>query len=55
MGAEESNLEGSKVDDAVNGGVLGKDLVEALLVGHVDLVEVGTAAAEKLDAVDSHL
>src|SRR5699024_3480513 len=52
---EESNLESSKVDDAVNGGVLGKDLVEAFLVGHVDLVEVWAAAAEELDAVEGNL
>ncbi|KAJ6444934.1 LOW QUALITY PROTEIN: putative quinone oxidoreductase [Purpureocillium lavendulum] len=48
-------LDSFKVDDAVDGGVLGKDLVEALLVGDVDLVEGGPATAEKLDAVEGDL
>lgn len=48
-------LEGGKVDDGVDGGVLLEDLVEGLLVGNVDLVEVGTAAAEQLDAVEGDL
>lgn len=43
------------MDDAVNGGVLGKHLVQGLLVGDVDLVEVGTAASQQLDAVESDL
>lgn len=36
-------LEGSKVDDTVNGRVLGKNLVDGSLVGDVNLVEVGAA------------
>lgn len=48
-------LEGSKVNDTVDGRVLGKDFVEASLVRHVDLVEDGTATAEQLNAVESDL
>jgi hypothetical protein len=48
-------LESSKVDHAVNGRVLGKDLVDGLLVGNVELVEVGTAAADQLNAVEGNL
>lgn len=51
----ETRLQCGKVDDAVNGGVLGKHLVQGLLVGDVDLVEVGTAASQQLDAVESDL
>lgn len=43
------------MDDAVNGRVLGEDVVEGLLVGDVDLVEVGATAAEQLDAVEGNL
>ncbi|POR37440.1 Putative quinone oxidoreductase [Tolypocladium paradoxum] len=50
-----ARLEGGKVDDAVNGRVLGKHVVEGLVVRHVDLVKVGPAAAEQLDAVDGDL
>lgn len=48
-------LEGSKVNHAVNLGVLLEDLVESILVGDVDLVEVGALAAEELNAVDGDL
>lgn len=44
-------LEGGKVNDAVDVGVLGKHIVEAGLICDVDLVEGGTLAADKLDAV----
>lgn len=43
------------MDDTVNFGVLGEDLVEGLLVGNVKLVEVRAATADKLDAVKSDL
>lgn len=43
------------MDDAVDGGVLGKHLVQSLLVGDVNLVEVGTAAGQQLDAVEGDL
>ena len=49
------SLEGGKVDDAVDLGVLGKDVAEGGLVRDVDLVERGAAAADELDAVDSNL
>ena len=52
---EDSYLQGGKVNDRVNGGVLGEDIVEGLLVGDVDLVEVGAAAADELDAVEGDL
>lgn len=48
-------LERGEVDDAVNGRMLGEDSVEGRLVRDVDLVEVGTAAADELDAVEGHL
>lgn len=51
----ETCLEGGKVDDRVNSGVLLEDLVEGLLVGNVELVEVGAAAADELDAVEGNL
>ena len=51
----ETCLERSKVNDAVNGWVLGEDFIEALFVGDVDLVEQGAAAAQKLDAVKGDL
>jgi hypothetical protein len=43
------------VDDAVDGGVFGKHLVEGLLVGDVDLVEIRSAARQQLDAVKGNL
>ena len=43
------------MDDAVDGGVLGEDLVESLLVGDVDLVKIGAAACQQLDPVNRHL
>lgn len=52
---ESTRLERSKVDDAVDGGVLGKDLVQRLLVGDVDLVKVGAAAGQQLDPVNRNL
>lgn len=50
-----SCLESGKVNDAVNGGMLGKDAIDGLFVGHVDLVEVGATAAEALYAVHGNL
>jgi len=44
-------LEGSKVNDAVNGRVLGEDLVDGLLVCDIDLVEGRSATADQLNAV----
>lgn len=43
------------MDDGVNVRVLLEDVVEGLLVRHIDLVEVGAAAGDDLDAVESHL
>ena len=48
-------LEGSKMDNAVNGGVLSKNLIKSLVVGYVDLVEVGAAATDLLNTVNSDL
>lgn len=42
------------MNDAVNGRVLGEDIVNGLLVGDVDLVEVRAAATEQLDSVEGH-
>lgn len=44
-------LESSKVDDAVNGRVLGKDLVDGLLVCDINLVEGRSTTADQLDTV----
>lgn len=44
-------LEGRKVNNAVDLRVLGKDIVEAGLVSHIDLVEGRALAADKLNAV----
>jgi hypothetical protein len=49
------SLQGSKVDDIVNVGVVGKDLFESLLVGNVGVVEDGSLAADGLDAVEDLL
>lgn len=43
------------MNDTVDGRVLGEHIVEGLLVGNVDLVEVGAAATEQLDAVERNL
>lgn len=43
------------MDDTVNLRVFGKDLIEGLLVGDVDLVESGAAAAQKLNAIEDNL
>lgn len=48
-------LESSKVDHAVNVGVLAEDLVQGSLVGDVDIVELGALAADELDAIDDFL
>ena len=52
MGFFLAYLEGCKMDDRVNLGVLVKDSVESLLVGQVNLVESGAASAELLDTVE---
>lgn len=43
------------MDDRVNSRVLVEHVVKGLLVGDVNLVEVGTAATEELNAVKSNL
>ena len=43
------------MNDTINGRVLGKDLIEALVIGHIDLIEVGAAAAQQLNAVEGDL
>lgn len=40
------------MDDAVNVGVGLEDLVEALLVGDIELDELGLLAGDQLDAVE---
>lgn len=48
-------LESRKMNHAINGGVFGEDMVEGLLIGDVDIVEDGAAAAELLNAVKGDL
>jgi hypothetical protein len=43
------------VDDTVNLGVGGKDLVEGRLVGDVDLVEGWSLSAEQLNSIQHNL
>lgn len=43
------------MNDAVNGWVLSKDAIKSLLIGYVDLVEVGAAATDLLNTVDGDL
>lgn len=43
------------MDDTVNLWVLGEDLLQARLVGDVAFVEVGSLAAEQLDAIEGDL
>lgn len=43
------------MNDTVNRGVLLEDLVESLLVLDVGLIELGSLAADELDAVESDL
>jgi hypothetical protein len=46
-----TNLEGSKVDDTVQIGVVPKDFVERLLVGDIDLSELWPLPANQFDAI----
>lgn len=46
-------LQRSKVNDAVDVGVSLEDLVEALLVGDIELDEFGLLASDELDTVQS--
>lgn len=43
------------MNDRVNGGMLGEDIVESLFVGDVDLVEVWATAGDELDTVEGNL
>jgi hypothetical protein len=43
------------VDDIVDVGMVGKDLLEGLLVGDVGIVEDGSLSANGLDAVEDFL
>lgn len=43
------------MNDAVDGGVLGENLVEGFLVGDIELVEFGSATADLLDTIDRDL
>jgi hypothetical protein len=48
-------LEGSEVDNAVNLGMLRKDVVQSLLVRNIGLVEDGALPADQLNAVERNL
>lgn len=50
-----TNLERGKVDDAVNLGMLGEDIVQRCLVGDIGLVEDWSFATDQLDTVDGDL
>ena len=54
-GADKTHLEGGKVNNAVDFGVLGENLIDGSLVGDVELVELGSAATDELNAVHSNL
>ena len=49
------SLQSSKVDNIVDVGVVGKDLLEGLLVGDVGIVEDGSLARDGLDTVEDLL
>jgi hypothetical protein len=44
-------LEGGKVNDTVNIGVSLEDLVEAILIGDIELDKLGLLAADSLDPI----
>lgn len=48
-----SYLQGSEVDNAVNVGVVGEDLVKGILVGNIELVELGLLATDQLNTLES--
>jgi hypothetical protein len=48
-------LEGSKVNDAINGRVLGKDLIDSLFVCDIELVKGRAATTDQLNAVEGDL
>lgn len=50
---EDTHLQGSEVDNAVNVGVSLEHLVEAVLLGDIELDELGLLAADKLNALES--
>lgn len=50
---DSTNLQSSEVDNAVNVGVGLEDLVETLLVGDIELDEVGLLAGDKLNTLES--
>lgn len=47
-----SYLQSSKMDDAINIGVLLKNPIKRLFIRDVDIVECGPLAADKFDAID---
>lgn len=48
-------LEGGKVNNAVDVGVLRKDVVQCLLVRNIGLVEDGALSANQLNAIERDL
>ena len=48
---ESADLESSEVDNAVNVGVLCKDLVKTFFICDIDLIEVWPLSADELNAV----
>lgn len=51
----QSNLEGGKVHDGIDVGVLCEDVIESNPVGDVDLVECGSLSADEVHAIDGFL
>jgi hypothetical protein len=50
---EDTHLQGSEVDNAVNVGVSLEHLVEAVLLGDIELDELGLLATDKLNTLES--
>ena len=55
LAALADSLEGREVDDIVDVRVLVEDGIQALLVGNVTVVVLGTLAADQFDAVEDFL
>ena len=53
MVCEDTHLQGSEVNNAVNVGVSLEHLVEAVLLGDIELDELGLLATDKLNALES--
>lgn len=50
-----THLQSSKVNHGVNLGMLLENLIQALLIGDIDVIELGFLSADKLDTVENLL